>query len=489
MTTPYDEPMLSPWEEEGRRQAASLDGCGFVLVVGGDPLAAAELALGIGRVQARRRRVVVADAVGELGPIDDLGPMDAPYGIADVFVRGLPLEQAAHPADAAGNLHVLPSGAMPMDYGALLRSARWEGLSAEFREADALLLVVVPNEEPAVDALLPLVDGVVLLGRVQPLVGARVLLYVRGPGSGGHDMERVTGTITALQQPQHDTEPAASLARASTMRAVAPPPPPARRSSWPGWLGAFAVVALLAGGLWRSGVARRAAPVRSDTVPAETPLEGATAGAIDSVIVPESAAAAATAPVNAPPPAPAPDGPAPSPAVLLAQRAAAASADSDARAAGYAVEIAVTTNSTSANARLEDEMLKNLPALTVAPLAEPDGNRTFHVIAGAFRQRDGADSLLAALVASGTVIKGQGKVERLPFAVLVQSEITRDEASFYGAAYRSKGLAVYALLQEDGRMRLYAGAFERAQDAVLLASAFRATGETPIVTYRMGRLP
>ena len=60
---------------------------------------------------------------------------------------------------------------------------------------------------------------------------------------------------------------------------------------------------------------------------------------------------------------------------------------------------------------------------------------------------------------------------------------------FYGAAYRSKGLAAYALLQDDGRMRLYAGAFERAEDAVLLAAAFRADGEAPIVTYRMGRLP
>jgi hypothetical protein len=38
-------------------------------------------------------------------------------------------------------------------------------------------------------------------------------------------------------------------------------------------------------------------------------------------------------------------------------------------------------------------------------------------------------------------------------------------------------------------MRLYAGAYERGQDAVLLAAAFRASGETPIVTYRMGRLP
>ncbi len=484
-TPPYDDPMLSPWEEEGRRQAAALDGCGFVLVVGGDPIAAAEFALGIGRVQARRRRVAVADAVGELGPIEDLAPMNASHGVTDVFVRGLPLEQAAHPVDAAGNLHVLPSGSGPIDHGALLRSARWEGLSAEFREAEALLLVVVPNDEPAVDALLPLVDGVVLLGRVQPLVGARVLLYVRGPGSGGHDVERVTGAISALTQPQGDRETSASRQRPSTVRAVPAPPP--RRSSAPAWIGALAVLALLAAGLWRSGILGRTAAPRPDPAPADTALAGATAGAIDSVIIPENGVT--PAPGAAPASAPVPAGSTVTPAMAFAQRAAAAAADSDARAASFAVAIAVTNNSTSANARLEDEMLRVLPALTISPLAEPDGNRTFHIIAGAFRLREGADSMLAALVASGTVIKGQGSVMRLPFAVLIQSEVTRDEASFYAAAYRSRGLAVYPLLQDDGRMRLYAGAFERAQDAALLASALHVNGETPIVTYRMGRLP
>ncbi len=237
--------MLSPWEEEGRRQAAALDGCGFVLVVGGDPIAAAELALGIGRVQARRRRVAVADAVGELGPIEDLAPMNAAHGIADVFVRGLPLEQAAHRVDAAGNLHVLPSGSGPLDYGAVLRSARWEGLSAEFREAEALLLVVVPNDEPAVDAL------AAARGRRRAAWDACSRSWARAccsmcavPDPGGHDMERVTGAISALTQPQGDRETSASSARPSTVRAVAPPPP--RRSSAPAWIGALAVLALLA---------------------------------------------------------------------------------------------------------------------------------------------------------------------------------------------------------------------------------------------------
>ncbi|HUO52674.1 MAG TPA: hypothetical protein VMT93_09150, partial [Gemmatimonadaceae bacterium] len=63
MTPSRDDRMFSPWVEEGRRQALALEGHHFVLVVGDDPNAAAEVALGMGRVQAARRRVVVADAV------------------------------------------------------------------------------------------------------------------------------------------------------------------------------------------------------------------------------------------------------------------------------------------------------------------------------------------------------------------------------------------------------------------------------------------
>jgi hypothetical protein len=86
MPNGFDSPMMSPWEQEGQRQALALDDAWFVLIIGDDPAAAAEVALGIGRVQAGRRRVVVADAVGLLGPIDDLVPFDSPLGISDVFI-------------------------------------------------------------------------------------------------------------------------------------------------------------------------------------------------------------------------------------------------------------------------------------------------------------------------------------------------------------------------------------------------------------------
>ena len=507
MTSPDDDPRLAPWEEEGRRHAASLDGCGFVVVVSDDPHAAAELALGLGRVQARRRRVVVADAVGELGPIDDLAPMDAPRGIVDVFVHGAPLAEVAHAVDPAGNLHVLPSGPPPIDHGALLRSARWERLAAEFREADALLLVVVPMDEGAIDAVLPLVDGVVLAGRAQPLVGARVLLYVKSPGSGGHATQRTSDPsgVSAVAPPVAPVRAAPIVVR-SIAPPIAPPPPPpiappiapppppappapppvvraARATAtkhrvfapalsappesrpWPIWVAVIVTAALVAGGLYRAthkpAAAVSAAPLAADSAPP------AAAPPADSAVAPL----------------------APSPGAAVTQRALAAAADSNARAAVFAIELAVVSSATGANALLAQDMIAELPAITYSPTTLPSGDRSFHVYAGAYRDRITADSLLDALHARGVLRAGAGAVARVPFAVLVQSGVTRDEASFFATGYRSRGLPVYPLVQDDGTVRLYSGAFAKAADAELLLASVRANGDTPGVTYRTGRSP
>jgi hypothetical protein len=153
------------------------------------------------------------------------------------------------------------------------------------------------------------------------------------------------------------------------------------------------------------------------------------------------------------------------------------------------VELWTASSVTGANALVEQDALRDLPAVTYAPHADQAGDRTFRLFAGAYRDRSPADSLAAALHARGVLAAGEGRVVRVPFAVLVQSGLTRDEASFYASGFRSKGLPVYPLIQEDGLARLYAGAFEQAADASLLVATIRANGETPSVTYRTGRIP
>ncbi|MBA2684601.1 MAG: hypothetical protein H0U66_08945 [Gemmatimonadaceae bacterium] len=209
MTTPLG-PILSMWEAEGNRHAAALDACAGAVVIGERPSTAAEVALGIARVQARRRRVAVADTVGELGPLEDLVPMDAPYGLIDSFFYGVSLNKIAYTVDPAKNLIIFPSGAVPIDHEALLGSDRWVKLLEGFRAADGLLLIVAPAESSALSSLIQVMDGVVLVGNVAAAPGTRVLAHARLPMIPA----RPTPASVAPVQP----------ARASTSTTSSPPP-------------------------------------------------------------------------------------------------------------------------------------------------------------------------------------------------------------------------------------------------------------------------
>ena len=180
MSTPLG-PILSMWEAEGNRHASAFDACAGAVVIGERPSTAAEVALGIARVQARRRRVAVADTVGELGPLEDLVPMDAPYGLIDSFFYGVSLNKIAYTVDPARNLIIFPSGAVPIDHEALLGSDRWIKLLEGFRAADGLLLIVAPAESSALSSLIEVMDGVVLVGNVAAAPGTRVLAHARLP--------------------------------------------------------------------------------------------------------------------------------------------------------------------------------------------------------------------------------------------------------------------------------------------------------------------
>jgi hypothetical protein len=180
MSTPFG-PILSMWEAEGNRHASAFDACAGAVVIGERPSVAAEVALGIARVQARRRRVAVADAVGELAPLEDLVPMDAPYGLVDSFFYGVSLNKIAYTVDPAKNLIIFPSGALPIDHEALLSSDRWVKLLEAFRAADGLLLIVAPAESSALSSLIEAMDGVALVGNVAAAPGTRVLAHARLP--------------------------------------------------------------------------------------------------------------------------------------------------------------------------------------------------------------------------------------------------------------------------------------------------------------------
>ena len=94
------------WEEVGREIAPALDAASAVVVIGDDPVAAAEVALGAGRVQGARRRVAIGDLVGEVEPLQALVTGDDPHGLVDSFLYGVSPSDAALECGFADQAHL-----------------------------------------------------------------------------------------------------------------------------------------------------------------------------------------------------------------------------------------------------------------------------------------------------------------------------------------------------------------------------------------------
>lgn len=468
MSSPLDHTITSAWEQEGQRIATALDFRASALVVGSDPVAAAEVALGMARAQARRRRVCVADVVGELKPIEDLIPFDFEYGLMDAFFQGVSLNKVAYPVDPARNLLLLPSGPKPIDYDGILASPRWVSLAAGFRDAGALLLVIAPDDAGGTAHAAIATDGVVLVGDTPAPAGAPVLAHARI-----ETMEPLDEATMPVSDAQFD-ERLASAAAAPTVRRPTPPKlfsmQPLGGRPAPYWvgIGVAAVVVI--------GVATWAA---DRYIAGPTPNANAT---LASGAMADSAGGQAALPRG-----PIDSGTARMPDDVAAGTGLANPADS-ARAAAFTVAIAEVTSRSSANVMIDAQAAKGLPALTISPERGQPANGPMLVVTGAFDTRTAADSLLRALRGRGALRASQGHVTAQPLTLLIQTGVARDQAAFFTHGYRLKGLPVYALLQSDGSVNLYAGAFDTVDAAQPLLYAFRANGDQPRVAYRLGRV-
>lgn len=538
MGSPLDRTHFSDWEREGELVASDLDSCACALVLGPDAVASAEAALGIARVQARRRRVAVGDVVGELAPIESLLPSESPYGMMDSFLYGVSIAKIAHPVDPARNLFVLPSGVGPIDHEAILRSDRWSSLIAGFRDAGALLLVIVPAGEEAVVALAPLVDGAVILADADPPAGTRVLAHIRS-GAAAAPVALVAPEMSpspvALAPADHTAVSPAALpgaafhsepaAAAEPVVARAPELHPAESAT-----GDLAGVSAAAAPTAASTALRRlleSRPLDADAATATDDDEdvlgdhlGDAATTDDALEADEVSSVAGRIPrvkpvwvaiaavviaavailtwtvqrKRAPAPGIAQDSAAPAAAPAApagaATTAAVASGDianpGDANeAARYAVAMAQVYTITDANAWLERDKVKDLPATTYTD--KPDGARTAYlVLTGAFISRADADSLLRSLRRSGVLKPGQGHIENAPVALMLFGDIPADQAGYTIRGYRSKGIPLYSLYQPDGKVSLYVGAYPTAQSAQDMLAALRRGGDQPRVVYRIG---
>ena len=101
------------WEDAGRQIAPLLGSYSAVVVVSSDPFAAAYVALGIARAEAKHRRTVIGDLVGDVPPLRDLVSEEDAHGITDSFVYGVSLNRIGYAVTGTSNLFIMPSGTDP----------------------------------------------------------------------------------------------------------------------------------------------------------------------------------------------------------------------------------------------------------------------------------------------------------------------------------------------------------------------------------------
>jgi hypothetical protein len=420
------------WEAAGSRVADALDGAHAVVVLGHDPIATASVALGIGRAQAKHRRVAIGDLIGDVEPLRVLVTDDDPHGLTDAFLYGVSLNKIARQVDTIGNLHVLPSGSDQVVQDEILRNGRWRRLASGFQEAGALMLIAAPAAVPGVEDLIGMFDGVVLVGETaSPAPNARVFAEV------------------------------SSAARRTAPRRAVPAEPvavPAHRR--PRWLIPVAAAAAI--------VAAAALVGRNYFVQAETEAAGlrrdSAAASSDSLL------GASSVPVDSSPP-------------LVAGNPA-----DSASASAYAVQIAMVDTEDGAAARVRTGG-GDFPAATYAPVSRgADRGTWFKVTTGAYVDRGRAEQLLRFLRDDRALLpRGWGSVVSVPFALRLATVPSETEAAALIADYQSRGIPVYGL-QRGGAVSIYAGAFESPEEASLYKTTLKNTKNIDAtLVYRVGR--
>ena len=451
------------WERAGARCAAQVSTtAGAVVVLGHDRDATAAVALGLARALGRTQRVALADLLGDAPLLRALLRDSAAPGISDSFLHGVSLNRIATPAEGSETLFVLPSGGGAVATPEVLGSRRWERLARGFREVDARLVLAIRVDADGAESLAQRLGGAVVvgpdvvLGPDVPTLAVAMLdaIDARLPdawlmGSAAESSAVAGDAPAALAERARapvDTPRSSATALASlrTRRWMSAPDP--RRVAILSGVGAVAIA--LGALLWRD----RGDPARTGagTVAlAEPAVEG------------EGAPTAAAA--LAPPPNP----------------------EDSVRASRFAVELMAANTLEGARLVLRDP----LPAGTIAP-AQFGASRApwFRVVAGAFPTRREADSLLLALVGARRLQAGIGRVLEVPLAFVLQEGVARDSASAITAAWVRQGVPAYSLVQDDGRVTIFAGAFERLAQGVPLLATLVEAHIAPVAAYRLGRM-
>ena len=429
----------SPWSRAVDR---ALDASAAVAVLGEDVVQVARAAVDTAAQQAGSRSVVIIDLFDGSGLIGG-APDEVAEGIYDVVEFGLSLARVARPLAHSPHLQLVqPGSCSPLD-PSVLGNPRWTTLARKARSDGTLLVIAAPAGAPELALLLDQLDGVVIVGDIPAPPSRTPLLFrLRGREQREPDPRTAVEPAPAPQVPSpwrppvrraHEThETAARAARAAPRsRAV-------RRASI-----ALAVIAAASFGSWR---------YRNDWLPLLRETRRA----------PEQAATSATT-----------------------QRVAPGEVVTPG-AATWSVELEHVNSAAGAMLFIR-QAVQLLPAPTYEAAADGTaGAGWYRVIAGAFESRASAESLLVALRGRGMLLPDAGQVVQVPFAWLLDDDLTPVVAVERVAAWRQEGIPAYALEQPGGAMRVYVGAFETEDAARRFAPALDSLDIHATLVTRVG---
>ncbi len=420
------------WEAEGRRSAALVQNLSVVLVAGTDAVATAHVALGIAREESARRAVTVADIWGDLPEIERLTSNEDPHGISDHLTFGVSLARLRTPVEGNPTLQLIKSGTDDIARESLLLASRWDSIFASFRNVGALLVLPCHTGTPGLEHLSQRADGVITVGDAQAASLAGIVGNVNLTAPRARERARAPRVT-----PVPNITTVGKGAESSLWRSV---------QRWPvAMVLALATIGAITLLLSQS---QRIARIMGKPAPENTPV---------------------TTPVSAPPPA----------AILNPQDAP--------EAARYAVEIAVLNTRAGADMRLAE--LREIPGSTISHVVNTDGESWFRVFAGAFRTRESADSLQGELRSRAIPMADGDRVKELPLALRLAIHPPNAEAAAASdlARYISLGIPAYLLAQTDGSLIIYAGGFERLEDASHFGELCARKGIPSRLVYRTGR--
>jgi len=450
------------WVAEGARVAERVIGVSAVVIVGREPEVAALVARGIADVASGERAVAIADLIGGVPALTVAREVP---GLRECFRDGDPVSETAQPLEDLPQIFVLPQGTARLDAYSLAGHPRWGPLIAGFRRTEGLLLIVALAGTDGLDTLIAATDGVVAVDLPPVLVRQWPLV-----ATVDRPEELPPIVVSAAAQARLEERQLASATASATASALGVPAAPSRWAALsPGAhprtaaMGVIGMTALVLGTLWfvrGPGVALRErvrlTPTTTSAVGGLAPVDTAPspAIAIDTITL----------------------GPVVNPQDSLA-------------AANFTVQLVAANSVAGANSSLVRRSGPPLPAATIAPVQlDGDGRTWYRALVGAWRDRAEAERFLEALRRDGTVDAESGRVLRAPYALQLAEGVAAAEVPAALARWSDRGVSAYALAQDDGRVRLLAGAFETPGQAAVLAVSLRDAGVPAAVVFRIGRM-